>query len=307
MKPFLTVVAKSLTATIIFFTFFEIGLRGAFVARHATVRSIPLPYALGDEYGPIPPWLDRLLILVPDNSLIWRSPSRLVTRLHELHPAARFEVLNFGVLGYSSFQGLQLLKTRVIDLKPDILTIAYGMNDSEVAGYRDKDMVSDEPAHTTVRFVGAAKELEFYKLLNYFALALRFHPKSIGDYVKEDAQTTHMTQRFLGLWLLALGCCCLPFALCVFGVHSAMRPSRKRTMRVANSRANSSSCVATTSVRWWRSSPCRSSPSSVRRAGSSDAVGSSISRTGGSTASARAIATRCASPPDSSRGSASAR
>ena len=53
-------------------------------------------------------------------------------------------------------------------------------------------------------------------------------------------------------------------------------------------------------------------PAASRRArrgapGSSDAVGSSISSSGGSTASARAIATRCASPPDSSRGSASAR
>ena len=48
-------------------------------------------------------------------------------------------------------------------------------------------------------------------------------------------------------------------------------------------------------------------PSSARREGSSDAIGSSISSTGGFTASARAMATRCASPPDSSRGRASAR
>src|SRR5262245_66343270 len=73
MKPLLTGAAKSLVATLIFFTFFEIVLRGTYVARNAAVRSIPLPYALGDEYGPIPPWLDRLLILVPDNALIWRS------------------------------------------------------------------------------------------------------------------------------------------------------------------------------------------------------------------------------------------
>ena len=51
-------------------------------------------------------------------------------------------------------------------------------------------------------------------------------------------------------------------------------------------------------------SVCASEP---RRAGSSAAVGSSIRRSGGSTASARAIATRWASPPESSRGSAAAR
>ena len=37
------------------------------------MRRVPLPYALGDEYGPVPPWLDRLMILVPDSTLIWRS------------------------------------------------------------------------------------------------------------------------------------------------------------------------------------------------------------------------------------------
>ena len=46
---------------------------------------------------------------------------------------------------------------------------------------------------------------------------------------------------------------------------------------------------------------------SVRRAGSSEAVGSSISSSGGSVASARAMATRCASPPESSDGRASNR
>src|SRR5262249_34499444 len=56
----------------IFFLVAEVALRGAYVARSAFVRVVPLPYAVGDEYGPIPPWLDRLLILVPDEALILR-------------------------------------------------------------------------------------------------------------------------------------------------------------------------------------------------------------------------------------------
>jgi len=275
MKRVLAVVVKSLITTIIFFAMAEVALRGAYVGRNTMVRLVPLPYALGDEYGPIPPWLDRLLILVPDNTLIWRNvpnvrrtyvdifspvhseqdrvallrrftptlpaefrrnptwtialnshgyrtgeygaektpgtiriaclgdswtfgmnvdqdktyPSRLVASLHETRPGSRVEVLNFGVLGYSSFQGLQLLKARVLDLKPDILAIGFGMNDSEVAGYRDKDMISDETPGAGDRLKDAAKDLEFYKLLNYLALAMKFHPKSIGEYVKEDADT----------------------------------------------------------------------------------------------------------------------
>src|SRR3989442_14995468 len=73
MKRFFAAVAKSLITTIIFFAMAEVALRGAYLARNTMVRLGPLPYAPGDEYGPIPPWLDRLLILVPDNTLIWRN------------------------------------------------------------------------------------------------------------------------------------------------------------------------------------------------------------------------------------------
>ena len=98
----------------------------------------------------------------------------------------RYEVQNFGVLGYSSFQGLQLLKTRVFDYHPDIVVIGFGMNDSEVAGYRDKDMVGRKNRRR-VRLKSRAtprEHLESYKLLKYEALVLRFRPKPVGDYLK---------------------------------------------------------------------------------------------------------------------------
>ena len=50
-------------------------------------------------------------------------PSRLEVRLKQQRPGADFDVMNFGVLGYSSFQGLALLKRRVLDLHPDVLLI----------------------------------------------------------------------------------------------------------------------------------------------------------------------------------------
>jgi len=271
LKP----VLKSLITTIIFFTVAEAGLRAVYAVRNAMVRLVPLPYSVGDQYGPIPPWLDRLMILVPDDTLIWRNlpnvrrtyvdifspahteadrtallrrfvpalpvefranptwtislnsqgyrntelssakppsavriacvgdswtfgmnvdqprayPSRLAEHLREVQAETNFEVLNFGVLGYSSFQGLQLLKTRVLDLHPDIVAIGFGMNDSEVAGYRDRDMVSWTRPGFGTRILEAAKDLEFYKLLKYVALTLKFHPKPISDYLKEEVAT----------------------------------------------------------------------------------------------------------------------
>ena len=69
-------------------------------------------------------------------------PARLEALLNARRPTSGVEVMNFGVLGYSSFQGLQLLKTRVLDLQPDVVVIGFGMNDSDVAGYRDRDVLS---------------------------------------------------------------------------------------------------------------------------------------------------------------------
>lgn len=264
---------KSLITTLIFFTIAEVVLRGAYAARNAMVRRVPLPYALGDEYGPIPPWLDRLMILVPDDRLLWHSlpnvrrtyvdifspvrseaariallrrflptlppefrgnptwqialnshgdrtseyaaakaptavrvacigdswtfgmnvnqdqtyPGRLAADLRDAQHDTAFEVLNFGVLGYSSFQGLQLLKARVLALQPDVLAIGFGMNDSEVAGYRDREMVTPEHLPVSARLKERLPELEFWKLMNYAVLAAKFHSKPIDSYLREEA------------------------------------------------------------------------------------------------------------------------
>lgn len=277
MRSIARVLAKSLITTVIFFLIVEVTLRGAYAARDAMVKYVPLPYAVGDDYGPTPPWLDRLELLDRDPVLIWKSapnvhriyvdifspvhapedrtallrrfnpvlpeefrgnhtwelrlnsegfrgpefaaakpartirvacigdswtfgmnvnqdqtyPARLAEWLKKEHPAAQYEVMNFGTLGYSSFQGLQLLKRRVLDFNPDVLVIGFGMNDSGVSGYRDKDMVSEHPAPSGVlaRVRQAAQDLEDYKLLKYVALVLRYRPKPLGDYLKAEADT----------------------------------------------------------------------------------------------------------------------
>src|ERR1043166_2004173 len=92
MRAFARGVLKSLITTTIFFVAGEIALRGLYLARNAFVREVPLPYAPGDEYGPIPPWLDRLMILIPDDTLIWRSaPSVTRTYVDVFSPVHRPE------------------------------------------------------------------------------------------------------------------------------------------------------------------------------------------------------------------------
>src|ERR1041384_5092177 len=65
--------AKALVTTIIFFLVVEVGLRVVYAGRNSLVEYVPLPYVVGDDYGPIPPWLDSLLILRPDPVLIWKN------------------------------------------------------------------------------------------------------------------------------------------------------------------------------------------------------------------------------------------
>ena len=272
---FLRVVGKSLATTLVFFLLAELVLRAAYAGRNSLVRFVPLPYTVGDDYGPIPPWLDNLLILRPDDALIWRNipnarrayvdifapvwsdedrmallrrfspwlpagfrgnpvwrialnadgfrsaptardkragalriacigdswtfgmnvnqdasyPGRLEAVLKQQQPGADLEILNFGVLGYSSFQGLELLKRHVLDLHPDVVLIGFGMNDSEVAGYRDRDVGHAGAPGWRDRVKSVAAWSDLYGLLKYFALVLRFHPRAVGDFLKADAKT----------------------------------------------------------------------------------------------------------------------
>ena len=268
----LRAIGKGLATTIIFFVIVEAGLRAAYATRNAFVTYVPLPYVVGDDYGPIPPWLDNLLILRPDPVLIWRNipnarrayvdiftpvwadrdrmallrrflpwlPQAFranpvwrialndegfrsaafqsakrpgVLRIacigdswtfgmnvnqDEMYPArvgallaARsrpVEVMNFGILGYSSFQGLQLLKSRVLDLQPDVLVIGFGMNDSDVAGYRDRDVLAPGSISWRDRVKAITGQSESLALMKYLALALRFKPQDMGAFLKADAK-----------------------------------------------------------------------------------------------------------------------
>ena len=53
------------------------------------------------------------------------------------------KILNAGVIGWSSYQGLQLLKREILDLKPKIVTIYFGWNDHwRGFGIEDKEIAN---------------------------------------------------------------------------------------------------------------------------------------------------------------------
>jgi lysophospholipase L1-like esterase len=118
-------------------------------------------------------------------------PQQLQALLDARHPLARFEVLNLGTLAYSSHQGLRVLEQQVLDFDPDLVLIGFGMNDSSIPGYRDKDTPATRARPPAARrLVDLIEELEVLKLLRY-ALEVRRHRSwSIGDYMKTLADAS---------------------------------------------------------------------------------------------------------------------
>jgi len=64
---------KAIRATLVVFFILEIVLRLVYFVRNRAVDYLPLPYMMGDDYGPVPPWLDEFRILEPDEALIWKN------------------------------------------------------------------------------------------------------------------------------------------------------------------------------------------------------------------------------------------
>ncbi len=271
---FLREAGAILLATVVGLGVLEAVLRIAYLVRNQAVDVVPLPYVIGHDFGPVPPWVDGLRILEPDRDLIWHArpkvhrryidvfspvdqeadrtrlirqflprvprslranpvweitlnragyrdrdfkakapgvfrvvcmgdswtfganvgpeecyPARLRALLAAEAPAGRFEVLNLGVLGYTSFQGRVLMTHTVLGLDPDLVVIGYGMNDGDVAGYRDKDM----PAYSGMtpplkkRVLAVAEKIEIVKLLKYAAVALTYHPKTMAEHIQAKA------------------------------------------------------------------------------------------------------------------------
>lgn len=75
---------------------------------------------------------ERVLAYVPEP-----YPQRLERLAAERLGASPVEVLNAGVPGYNSYQGLLLLRTRLRGLDPDLITVRYGWNDHFISGPRE--------------------------------------------------------------------------------------------------------------------------------------------------------------------------
>jgi len=263
---------KVAAGTLVCLLLLEAGVRLAYRIRTARVEYVPIPYMVRN-LGLTPPWMDRLRILEPDDSLMFRGrpfarrkyldlfcamrsdeerkgmlrrfspsvpdefknnptwevvlnsegfrsdelpatkppgtlrivclgdswtfghnvnrndsyPQQLQALLRNELPTTNIEVLNLGSLNFSSYEGLALLKQRGLSLDPDIVLIGFGMNDSVVSGWRDKDVVVPRQTKRFKLKGFIMENSELYKLITYFGQLKRFESTTMGDQLKAIA------------------------------------------------------------------------------------------------------------------------
>lgn len=82
-------------------------------------------------------------------------PKALETSLHELGlggPEGQpVQVINAGMSGHSSWQGLMLARSEVLPLEPDLMVLAFGYHDSNQSLSSDREVLTDDPLTWRVR------------------------------------------------------------------------------------------------------------------------------------------------------------
>lgn len=90
-------------------------------------------------------------------------PALLAERLSE-RLGRPVEGMNFGVPGYSSWQGAKLLARALTDYQPDLVVVLFGWNDHWLArGFADKDQIVNMPVGSALDPI---KRYRIYELLN---------------------------------------------------------------------------------------------------------------------------------------------
>ena len=124
--------------------------------------------------------------------------------IHEKLPSHKVEVLNFGIPGYSSWQGRLFLAQRVWEFEPDILVVAYGRNDELDTAFAptkdginrtDKELMPDDETsmeRANNHILARIKTLPIYR---YLLTKLAKYPGSKTDVKQTWGDKNDKTKR----------------------------------------------------------------------------------------------------------------
>jgi lysophospholipase L1-like esterase len=99
-----------------------------------------------------------------------------------------FEVINGGVTGYSSLQGLRFLREYVLDWEPDVLVISYGWNDHWAAAQGIPDKDQKLPPQWVLNVQNLLGRTYTYRCLKYLVFSIKSPPPA-------DFSRTHPVYR----------------------------------------------------------------------------------------------------------------
>ena len=99
---------------------------------------------MGDSQTLGIPWAGKLR---------WTFPKLLQKKLRDYYGTKQIEVINMGVSGYSSFQGLLLLKNIAMLYNPDCIIVGYGYHDGGESLAPDRDITSGNAVIKKIRSI----------------------------------------------------------------------------------------------------------------------------------------------------------
>jgi lysophospholipase L1-like esterase len=147
----------------------------------------------GGEWGVKPPGVFRILALGDSCTfgLIAREsfgfvkqpyPIKLQRLVERRIGPDRVEVLNAGIPGYNSFHGVLLLRSRLRDLDPDLITVRYGWNDLFLSASGEGEASFREPESALALAVqDLALRTRLYAFARRLALELRALRRPAAD------------------------------------------------------------------------------------------------------------------------------
>ncbi len=135
----------------------------------------------GDEIGS--KRKKRILAIGNSCTFGWAvTDEQTYTRQLELMLEGEYEVINAGIPGYSSLQGLRFFRQDLLALQPDIVTIMFAWNDHWAASGRIPDKDRQFPPQLLLDFQNQLTRLHSYRLLKKLLLSrLEVHPDSTWD------------------------------------------------------------------------------------------------------------------------------
>ena len=85
-------------------------------------------------------------------------PMLLERALRAANPGRKVEVIALAVPGYTSYQGLLLLRREIDRLRPDVVTVCFGWNDVTLRAATDRETMPDGSARVLLRRVTSSSQ-----------------------------------------------------------------------------------------------------------------------------------------------------